>query len=345
MKCWKAVGILFIVACMHSAAAQAQVFMTAVLDSSGTGSGSVASGTAWGVLSADMTKLTYQVTYANLQGSFTVSHFHHSGLVTGIPFTGTTGSGEWTGLTDADIQDLLCGRVYVNVHSTVAPGGEIRGFLQPVQGIGFSVAMDGTQAGTSSTGQGTGWVVLDSAGARITWNATVGGLTNPITAAHFHYLGGLHSTPFTSLSSSGTWSAVPDTIVRQFAKGDVYMNVHTSTFPAGEIHGTVKLGSRVATGVEKIDIAVPASFRLEQNFPNPFNPSTTIRFIVEKTSRVTLKVYNLIGQEVSTLVNDLKPAGTYEASFDAGSLASGVYMYRLTSDAGFSATRKLILLK
>ena len=85
-------------------------------------------------------------------------------------------------------------------------------------------------------------------------------------------------------------------------------------------------------------------FALFQNYPNPFNPSTKINFSIEKESFVQLKVYDILGNEVTTLVNEEKHAGTYEIEFTAGELPSGIYFYRLMADK-FSETKKLILLK
>jgi len=98
------------------------------------------------------------------------------------------------------------------------------------------------------------------------------------------------------------------------------------------------------TDIKVIDNQLPDSFVLEQNYPNPFNPSTTIRFSVVETGRVVLKVYNLIGQEVASLVNDVLPAGEYAATFSGASLSSGVYMYRISAGT-FSATKSMILVK
>jgi len=125
----------------------------------------------------------------------------------------------------------------------------------------------------------------------------------------------------------------------------VYLNVHTPTNPGGEIRGAVKVGSGVLTSVKQIADAIPASFALDQNYPNPFNPSTTIQFQVQKAGRVSLKVYNILGEQVATLLDEAKAAGSYAVSFDAGTLASGMYFYRLSSDAGLSETRKMVLLK
>lgn len=89
----------------------------------------------------------------------------------------------------------------------------------------------------------------------------------------------------------------------------------------------------------------PARFTLEQNHPNPFNPSTRISYAVEALGLVDLKVFNLLGQEVATLVNEVKPAGKYTVDFNAEGLGGGVYFYRLSTEGGFSETRKMILLR
>lgn len=89
---------------------------------------------------------------------------------------------------------------------------------------------------------------------------------------------------------------------------------------------------------------VPARFDLAQNYPNPFNPSTKIVYSVPSKSNVTLKVYNLLGQEVATLVNAVKNVGRYELTFNASNLPSGVYFYTLNA-GNFSVTKKMMLLK
>jgi hypothetical protein len=92
------------------------------------------------------------------------------------------------------------------------------------------------------------------------------------------------------------------------------------------------------------EVSVVSDFNLEQNYPNPFNPSTTIKFSVATNEFVTLKVYDVLGNEVTTLVNEQRAPGTYEVRFDAGSLASGMYVYKLQA-GNFTQTRKLLLMK
>src|SRR5208283_4578127 len=89
---------------------------------------------------------------------------------------------------------------------------------------------------------------------------------------------------------------------------------------------------------------LPSMFELYQNYPNPFNPTTSISYQLPANTLVTLKVYDVLGRLVRTLVNDLQTAGTHSVTFDAGGLSSGVYFYHLKSGS-FSAVKKLVLLK
>src|SRR5574338_874145 len=92
------------------------------------------------------------------------------------------------------------------------------------------------------------------------------------------------------------------------------------------------------------DFIVPKVYTLEQNYPNPFNPSTSIQYAISNTQFVTLKVYDVLGNEVAILVNEIKPAGSYEVTFDASKLSSGVYFYQLRT-GNFTATKKMIVQK
>ena len=83
---------------------------------------------------------------------------------------------------------------------------------------------------------------------------------------------------------------------------------------------------------------------LSQNFPNPFNPSTRLNYFVPNESFVTIKVYDFLGREVTTLVNETKSIGSYEIAFDASDLPSGAYFYTMIA-GNYSATKKMILLK
>ncbi len=116
-------------------------------------------------------------------------------------------------------------------------------------------------------------------------------------------------------------------------------------WPANSNPDMGAMESELATEVASRDQnAIPRAFALSQNFPNPFNPSTTIEFALPKSSFVTLKIFDLLGNEVATLVAEKLPAGKHQRVWEAKGLASGVYLYRL--EAGeFVQTRKLILLR
>jgi hypothetical protein len=97
------------------------------------------------------------------------------------------------------------------------------------------------------------------------------------------------------------------------------------------------------TSVYEID-NTPVDFSLDQNYPNPFNPSTKISWQLPVSSQTTLKVYDIMGREVETLINEFKPAGKYETEFNAALLPSGVYFYQIKA-GDFLQTKKMILLK
>ncbi len=101
----------------------------------------------------------------------------------------------------------------------------------------------------------------------------------------------------------------------------------------------------VITGVSENNISsVPKEFHLSQNYPNPFNPTTKIAYDLPKSGNVVLKIYNELGKEVSTLIDAFKNAGSYEVTFDASELTSGIYFYKLQAD-GLVNTKKMLLLK
>jgi len=100
----------------------------------------------------------------------------------------------------------------------------------------------------------------------------------------------------------------------------------------------------VVTGFVQNENEVPQSYSLQQNYPNPFNPSTNIKFSNINTGIVQIKVYDLLGKERATIVNQSLPAGTYKVDFDASELPSGTYFYRLTA-GNYSETKKMILVK
>lgn len=110
--------------------------------------------------------------------------------------------------------------------------------------------------------------------------------------------------------------------------------------------------NRQITDVKEIQVLIPTNFYLSQNFPNPFNPVTLINFHLSDAGFVTLKIFDILGREISTLINEKRNPGNYSIPFNAKNLSSGVYFYRLdVSKAGvhktgrFTSTRRMLLLK
>ncbi|MAT59534.1 MAG: hypothetical protein CMF23_16305 [Ignavibacteriae bacterium] len=98
------------------------------------------------------------------------------------------------------------------------------------------------------------------------------------------------------------------------------------------------------SSIVNVEVGVPMEFNLAQNYPNPFNPSTSIEYSVPSNEFVTLKVYDVLGNTVSTLVNETKEAGKYNVTFDASNLTSGIYFYSINA-GGFTQVKKMMLVK
>jgi hypothetical protein len=125
--------------------------------------------------------------------------------------------------------------------------------------------------------------------------------------------------------------------------------------PVGKIQYRLKQidfdGKFEYSPIVEVNVEAPAQLKLSQNYPNPFNPETKINYQIPFASRVTLKVYDVLGREVATLVDEFKQAGSYNLTFNvrhlerSRELPSGIYFYRMTNNTGFSETKKIILMK
>ena len=129
------------------------------------------------------------------------------------------------------------------------------------------------------------------------------------------------------------------TAAQSYTKGD-------GGYPVGDLNWyPTKKAAWLLTGInDNKPVSIPSEFSLSQNYPNPFNPATNITFALPKSGKVTLKVFNTLGQQVATLVDGDYVAGTHQVHFDASALSSGVYIYTLSS-GDFLAAKKMILMK
>ena len=188
-------------------------------------------------------------------------------------------------------------------------------------------------------------------------------LTNVLTGGSTTIQGTLNSTPDSDFTLQFfAWS---DTLTRFLGEATVRTDAAGDARIDVVVEGTAEIGQEVYATATDADgntseysrpfvvvsgVAtegteeVPREFALEQNYPNPFNPATHIRYAVPQASPVRLEVFDMLGRLVAVLVDEQKAAGTYEVVFDASSLSSGVYLYKMTGD-GFSQTKTLTLVK
>lgn len=159
----------------------------------------------------------------------------------------------------------------------------------------------------------------------------IGGGANNLTPANSY-------TKF-SIANSFITADVPDSVVIA-----IFI---ASTTGLGHIGSTMYIDDLAwgsATDINDNLSQTPSQFVLNQNFPNPFNPSTTINFSIPTSEFVTLKVYDVLGKEVGTLVNEENPAGSYEVEFNAADLSTGIYFYKLHAGS-FIETKKMVLIQ
>ncbi|MDQ3021508.1 MAG: T9SS type A sorting domain-containing protein [Bacteroidota bacterium] len=200
-----------------------------------------------------------------------------------------------------------------------------------------------------TTNGGLNWVNIDvgnnvtSANCRMRW--IEGTNTCYINATDANNGGVLKST-----DGGLTWSqmSTSDLGIYNFDTKRIGSNVYgyANASAGGVFGGTQVLKvTDVITGLNQISELVPDGYSLSQNYPNPFNPITVIRYSLIENRFTTLKVYDILGNEVTTLVNEKQNAGSYEVDFDGSNFSSGVYFYRLEVDGNIIDIKRMMLLK
>ncbi len=133
-----------------------------------------------------------------------------------------------------------------------------------------------------------------------------------------------------------------------YAESDESGGVHNHLYSIALLNDAINKANSIVTGISTKDLSKPLTFNLSQNYPNPFNPTTKITFTIPKDGNVTLKVYDILGREIASLVNEYKNKGNYSVDFNENfnlkGLSSGIYIYQLKEDT-YIQTRKMVLLK
>ena len=320
----------------------------------GTGGGgifhSTNNGTNWTEVNTGLTNTTVW--------SFGVSGINLFAGTAGGVFLSTNNGASWTsasnGLTNADVRTFAV--IGTNLFVGTFGGGVFRStnngtnWTPANNGLTNTTVLTLAVSGTSLFA-GTFNRVFRSTDNGASWTAANNGMTYYIVYSLVTYVtnlfAGTNGGVFLSTNNGTSWTEANTGLTNT----PVALVVSGSNLFAGTDSNRVwrRPLSEMVTAVEDHSNETPSQYVLEQNYPNPFNPSTIIKYTIpsEGTQRavsVQLKIYDVLGNEVATLVNEDKAAVTYEIEFDASALTSGIYYYTLNA-GGFSDTKKMILLK
>jgi hypothetical protein len=180
-----------------------------------------------------------------------------------------------------------------------------------------------------------------------TWTEVSSGLINKDIRALVrndlgHTFAGTGGGVYRSTDNGNLWEPVTNGLTTSSIQS-LALNTSGILF-AGTFAGGVFRTAQSTTSIRETGSETPSSYSLEQNHPNPFNPSTEIGFQISDHGLVTLKVYDVLGREVATLVNEVREPGTYNVRWDAGGVSSGAYFYRIMAGS-FAQTRRMLVLK
>jgi len=314
-------------------------------------------GSGWGAFTIDTAanELRYYIVFGGLTGAETAAHIHgpaihgtNAGVIHGLP-AGSPKIGTFA-YTDAQEQAILSGRTYVNIHSTAAPGGEIRGQIVPTVAV-----IDGQQevGPVVTPAAGIGLISIDQGTDNLGYDIRVAGLIGAETAAHIHgyappgvNAGVVHGLP-AGPRKLGVWN-YPAGDEASIEAGLTYINVHTTVFAGGEIRGQIQ-GFDCPPVTATPELLASAGLDRLENWPNPFAARTTIRFDLARDTAVQLDVVDVSGRRVRNLVGRILTAGPQQAVWDGrdddgAHVAAGVYWYVLRTAEG-TASRPMTLVR
>ncbi|MCX6157809.1 MAG: T9SS type A sorting domain-containing protein [Ignavibacteriae bacterium] len=238
---------------------------------------------------------------------------------------------------------------FSDISANITGSGLTSKFIQrvvadPFNGNTFYAArtsFDSSGQVIKTTNLGADWIDISSGLPPVSANTV---FADPVNAGQLY--AGTDFGVYRSLNGGTNWVRlgmnIPYVPVLSFS----YFSNTTSRYLRAGTHGrgAYELDISGSVGIQGNNEEVPAVYSLSQNFPNPFNPVTKINYNLSKKGFVSLKVYDILGKEVATLVNESMSAGKYSVSFDASNFSSGVYFYKLEIN-GFSDIRKMLLVK
>ncbi|MGA2669784.1 MAG: T9SS type A sorting domain-containing protein, partial [Ignavibacteria bacterium] len=231
-------------------------------------------------------------------------------------------------------------RVYYSTNSGTnwsfgATTGTVNGYSVAFNttGIGFT----GQTVAVKSTNGGANWALFTVPGT-----GTIFGFSNMNN--EFWY--GMNNVVYASTDNGATFAAqytntVTTTVYQSLSFAQANNVIRGWAVAA---NGVISRYNENMTAITRNENKIPSSYVLSQNYPNPFNPTTNITYSIPKAGNVKLTIFDVLGREVSVLVNEVKSPGTYNVDFNASNIGSGVYFYRI--EAGdFSAVKKMVLVK
>jgi photosystem II stability/assembly factor-like uncharacterized protein len=237
-------------------------------------------------------------------------------------------------------------------------GTVLRGFSS---GTNWQAAISGTTQnlrgiplfGNADIATGPGGLILRSTNFGVNWVSQPNVSTAALNSSEFSvnntsriYVCGNSGTMLKTTNSGVNWGFQNSTTTNNLNSVFFYLDDNTGYAAGnnGTIIKTTDGGGPIVVALNNNNISIPDNFSLGQNYPNPFNPATTIAFDLPKASPVKLVIYNALGKEIETLVDQNLTAGSYETDYDATALPSGVYFYKLNTD-GFTETKRMVLIK
>ncbi len=249
-------------------------------------------------------------------------------------------NGDFSGISAPSVNNVwVCGgnRIYyyngTNFTSQIAPGGTFNDIHFISNQEGWVVGNVGIIGNT--TDGGADWITQTNPDIQ---NRSLYGVF--FLNSDKGWAVGVNGVILHTIDGGTNWAVEGAGLTTAFLRG-VHFTSATNGYVVGNDKTLLKYGE--LTSVENEE-ELPTKFSLSQNYPNPFNPTATIQYAIPKAGAVTLKVYNILGQEMITIINEERPAGSYEVEFNASTLPSGIYFYRLQAGS-FVKTKKMVLMK